>query len=206
MALPAVNRQNTDALEPKQISPDRAARIARVLAVLMGSPEPLTEDESREAFDRLREIMRDNVEQVFSGPEEFRVRWNEQSPGFTGPVPVIRMEESVYKPWTEEPAHPLSGTTGLAWGDPAAHMLSLLNRAELAYDAEPDLAPDHPAVILEFLAFLLEHRPVEEAASFCADHLDWLGDLETEADELPDGKVLKTLIRASQDLISSIVD
>jgi hypothetical protein len=206
MALPAVNRHNTDALEVEQICPDRAARAARVLAVLMGSPSPLTEDESREAFDSLREIMRDPLDQLFSGPEEFRACWNEKSSSFTGPVPIIRMEESVYKPWTEEPAHPLAGTTGLAWGDPAAHMLTLLNRAGLAYDAEPDLAPDHPAVILEFLAFLLEHRPVEEAASFCADHLDWLGDLETEADELPDGKVLKTLIRASQDLVRSIVD
>ena len=56
-------------------------------------------------------------------------------------------------------------------------MLDTLKRYGVDFDRTRSSSPDHLAVILEFLGFLLETDRSEEARLFAMDHLDWLEQL-----------------------------
>jgi hypothetical protein len=169
----------------------------------VGDPQPLDEDEAAEAVGLLRRLSPDLFGEYESRPAEFALRWNRESGLFTGSYGDIRLEESVYKPWTTDKSHPLHKSSGLAWGEPAVHMVALLDRFGMALDPHEDPGPDHLAVLLEFLGFLLENRPREEVLSFCRDHLDWLADVRARA-EADDARILTGLIGASQQLVQLV--
>lgn len=91
-------------------------------------------------------------------------------------VPV----ESVYKVWTTDPSAQIgiSSSKGYLMGDSALHILHLLEHFGLEAPSEYAQIPDHLAILLELLAYCLQHRTAEETATFLADHFDWLGDLK----------------------------
>ena len=184
-------------------SPEELASIAAVLARLFGDPRPLGTDEALEAVAIIRQMSANLFHGYESRPEELAVEWNREKELFAGSCGAIRLEESVYKAWTVDESHPLRGTSGLAWGDPAVHMARTLDRFGMALDPAEDPAPDHLAILLEFAGFLLENRSRDEAISFCRDHLDWLGDLRAklEAEHAP---ALAEAIESAQELVERI--
>ncbi|GEM_PF-920761 len=159
------------------------ARAAESLSRLFGSPQNLTDSEAREAVDVLSRIPGTNFTELWADPKGFRQVWNENQQLFVGSPEALPLEESVYKAWTGDRSHPLAGEKGMAWGDPASHMLDVLESFGMIPDPEATMAPDHLAVLLEFLGFLIENRPPEEIRSFCGDHLDWVHELRKEAEE-----------------------
>ena len=90
-------------------------------------------------------------------------------------------------------------------GDPAAHMQDVLAGFGMLLDPRELQAPDHLAVLLEFLAFLIDNCHREEVESFCRDHLDWLDALREEAERKGIESVLISLIRTAERLVQSVV-
>jgi len=182
-----------------------AASVAMILSRLLGDPTPLDEDEAQQVLELLSELDPEGFRKYGGVAEEFRRDWNAATELLAGNAVPLPMEESLYKPWTTEAGHPLEGTEGFAWGDPAHHMLDVLETFGLGLDPEDERAPDHIAVLLEFLAYLLENRPSAEARSFCTDHLDWLPDLEKRLEQEAAAPVLIPPVRAARRLISTLV-
>ncbi|MDQ7781326.1 MAG: molecular chaperone TorD family protein [Desulfomonilaceae bacterium] len=160
---------------------DDPVQAVVALARLFGSSEPLGQAEAEETVDVLARVPAGCFGEYRDDPARFVDAWNRVRDLFKGLPKVLPLEESFYKEWTSDRSHPLVGRKGLAWGDPAAHVLAMFNEFGIALRAEDPRSPDHIAVLLEFLAFLMENRPTEEAQAFCRDHLDWLPDLRREA-------------------------
>ncbi len=90
------------------------------------------------------------------------------------------LEESIYEPWTTSKDHPLRGVKGLAWGDSARHMKTILNSCGLEAEG---VAPDHLNFILQYLGALIFQSRLDEAKAFCSDHMNWIGALRKSAQE-----------------------
>lgn len=186
-----------------ELGAEELAAASTVLARLVGDPQPLEEDEAAEAMELLQRISPDLFREYEANSAQLAGQWNREKDLFAGSCGAIRLEESVYKPWTTDESHPLHRTSGLAYGDPAVHMARILDRFGLVLDPDDDPGPDHLAVLLELLGFLLENRPYEEVLSFCRDHLDWLSDLRTRA-EAEDAPLLAAVIGCAQQLVQRI--
>ncbi len=186
-----------------ELGAEELAAIATVLARLVGDPESLGEEDAGEAFDLVQRISPDLFGGSRSTAAELAGLWNREKDLFAGSHGVIRLEESVYKPWTTDESHPLHRSSGLSWGDPAVHMARLLDQFGMTLDPDEDPGPDHLAVLLEFLGFLLENRPHEEGLLFCRDHMDWLADLRAKAlqEDMP---VLAELVLAAGELVQLV--
>jgi TorA maturation chaperone TorD len=156
-------------------------RSLETLARLLGSGEPLEAAEAEAAVDLMSRVPAGRFQRYVGQPLDFMMAWNEQRDLFKGLPKELPLEESYYKEWTSDPSHPLAGQKGLVRGDPASHMVSVLDGFGMVLSPDDPRSPDNLAVLLEFLAFLVETRPIEEAAAFCGDHLDWLPDLRKEA-------------------------
>ncbi|MEJ2719044.1 MAG: hypothetical protein P8182_18250 [Deltaproteobacteria bacterium] len=116
--------------EPAELLPRaRQAEASRVLSRLFGDSTPLEEPEARKAVRVLHWIHPDEFAQYLHDPESFRTAWNEEKDRFAEASSLFPLEESVYKEWTADKSHPLGGTKGLTWGDPARHMQESLSRA-----------------------------------------------------------------------------
>ncbi|MBI5568663.1 MAG: molecular chaperone TorD family protein [Desulfomonile tiedjei] len=185
---------------------EELAPAATELAGLLGNLAPLTVNEAREAAEVLRGICPEEFSIAQLDIEAFARSWNEEKSLLLGPVPPVSLEESVYKSWTDDPSHPLRGATGLAHGDPARHMERILNDFGMALPAESLQSPDHVAVLLLFLAFLLEERSVQDAAAFCQDHLDWMPALTAALTADGRGVVMLKLVNALESLIETIME
>ncbi len=102
---------------------------------------------------------------------------------FLGPSePFAPPIESLYKQWTDDPTAAVSFArqTGLVYGDPALHIQYLFRQFKLEFPEEYRAMPDHLTLLLEFLAFLLEHGTSDQIQSFISDHFDWLDDFILE--------------------------
>lgn len=192
---------NTGARE--QLSARDAADAARVLAGLFGSSEPLETEEACEVVEALARIPGGKFP-YRADSEGFRAAWNEKRHLFSGTRIPVRLEESVYKIWTSDKSHPLSGATGLAWGEPAQHMAEVLAGFGMNFDPERISSPDHLSVLLEFLAFLIENGSREDIEAFCADHLNWLSDLLKEARVNDLGRAFVATVETAERLITNI--
>lgn len=176
------------------------SRAAMILSRLLGDPERLDEQEAREAFRILHTLVADANGDFPQDSLEFMRKWNEEvCPSFLTPG-GLALEESVYKPWTTDESHPLREEQGLAWGDPAEHMLSLFDMFGLNEANRGNVSPDHLSILLDFLVLLLENRPEEEAVRFCHDHLDWLPELVKSAQGVEVPNILVLALRASESL------
>jgi hypothetical protein len=180
------------------------SEAATVLSRLLGDPDRLRDDEAAESLKILNALAPDPNRDYLRNPTEFMREWNEEvCPSFSSPG-ALALEESVYKPWTTDKLHPLSEERGLAWGDPAEHMLSLFEIFGLNAADRRRVPPDHLSMLLNFLALLLESRPENEVAHFCRDHLDWLSELVKAAQNVgaPAGLVLA--VRAAESLVELV--
>lgn len=109
-------------------------------------------------------------------------RWYHRS--FTLPpkerlVPV----ESIYRQWTHDETCglPIAKEKGHLMSDAALHMLKLY--AEYGIELPDDLEqqPDHLLLELEFMGMLVEEAEAELQHVFLREHLDWVGELQREA-------------------------
>lgn len=101
---------------------------------------------------------------------------------FTGIVkPFAAPIESIYKPWTIDPSNSImGGRKGLIMGDPAHHILYLLDELQLELPPEYSTTPDHLAILLELAAYFVENGSQETLDQFITDHFDWLDDFKAE--------------------------
>lgn len=187
------------------VGPDDLAIAAGTLARLLGSPEPLDLGEAAEALDILATVPGSPLAEMKGDPARFQSEWNEQRNLYAGVPGLLPLEESVYKVWTTDRSHPLAGRKGLTWGDPAGHMLEVLQSFGMIPDPEDPRSPDHIAVLFEFLAILLENRSYEEVAAFCRDHLDWLEALRKEAAARGIRGMFEKVVQTAESLVNDIV-
>lgn len=177
------------------------AEAALVLAALWGDPAEMTREDMERAAAILPALAPESCERFGNAPGELERIRAEQSHTFSGPVAEVSLEESVYKPWTTDPAHPFAGKTGLVCGEPAAHMAEVLAEFGLTVDPSDPRPPDHLAVLLEFLSFLIEQGSDDDVRSFCSDHFDWLEDLQRAGTEKKAGAFFDATIDATAGLI-----
>lgn len=116
------------------------------------------------------ELLREEYRRLFLGPRP----------------PYVVPAESVYKPWAEDPECRLSiaREKGYLMGDSALDMIRRYQGHDLVIPDQYVSMPDHLALELEYLAYLLTHDRTEAAAAFLASHLDWLADLAKEIENL----------------------
>lgn len=93
--------------------------------------------------------------------------------------------ESLYKPWTQDETCtlPFARDKGYVLGDSALHINYLLEKLKIEIPVELQGMPDHLAVLLELLAYFIEHAPVQFTAEFMDDHFDWLEVFESQLPE-----------------------
>lgn len=179
--------------------------LTYALSDIFRSDSDLNLGEAANLLNLLRKVSISFDGHLNNSPKSFLKEWNGSRSLFTGPKASVPLEESIYKPWTDEKGHPLRGVTGLTWGDCTVHMLDTLERFGIAHDPAVFSSPDHLAVILEFVGYLLESGRLDEAASFSSDHLDWLESLLTRTQDLELSEVVQTPINAAIQLRKLII-
>ena len=94
--------------------------------------------------------------------------------------------ESLYKPWTKDHTCtlPFSKSKGYLQGDSALHIKFLLEKFQIEIPSEYAGMPDHLSILLELLAYFIEHAPEEFTAQFLAGHFDWLAEYEEKLIEV----------------------
>jgi TorA maturation chaperone TorD len=99
---------------------------------------------------------------------------------FLGPQPpYIVPVESAYKRWTNDPGCqlPIASQKGYLMGDPAIDMLKRYQAEGMVTPDALSSMPDHIALELEYMSFLLVNRDDEAQREFLVNHLDWIGEL-----------------------------
>ncbi|MFH0960195.1 MAG: molecular chaperone TorD family protein [Pseudomonadota bacterium] len=181
------------------------ADLAYALSSLFGEDTDLDETAATSMLNLAQNLFGKTAIPVDSRLHAFFQNWNISRGAFFGPNPAVPLEESVYKSWTDETGHPLRGFKGLVWGDSAFHMLDTLKRYGVDFDRTRSSSPDHLAVILEFLGFLLETNRIEEARLFTIDHLNWLEPLLEHTKALGLAESVQHPVRIVIDLRNSII-
>lgn len=90
--------------------------------------------------------------------------------------------ESLYKPWTQDETCtlPFARDKGYVLGDSALHINYLLEKLKIEIPVELQGMPDHLAILLELLAYFIEHAPEPFIAEYMDDHFDWLDEFESQ--------------------------
>lgn len=93
--------------------------------------------------------------------------------------PFILPVESLFKRWTEDRTAQVSiaSSKGYLLGDSALHIQYLFKEFQLEVPSDYAQMPDHLALLLELLAYMLINRPTDECRDYLQDHFDWLSDL-----------------------------
>ncbi len=187
-------------------SAEERVEMAYLLAEVFGDPSGV----GLEHFERLLDFASErpglNKNSPHLKPGEFQTGWLQDIVLLLDGDNPLSLDESVYKAWTKQKSHPLSGATGRCFGDPAAHMIAVLESFGLSLEADRGQAPDSLSTLFEFLGFLLENRPSGEVVTFCHDHLDWIGELEQCAIRLNAGKALLEVISLANVFVHETVD
>ncbi|HAQ08873.1 MAG TPA: hypothetical protein DCR24_15705 [Bacillus bacterium] len=94
--------------------------------------------------------------------------------------------ESLYKPWTQDETCtlPFSKSEGYLQGDSALHIRYLIEIFQIEIPLEYAGMPDHLSILLELLAYFIEHAQDDFTAQFLADHFDWLEEYEKKLAEV----------------------
>jgi putative dimethyl sulfoxide reductase chaperone len=114
--------------------------------------------------------------------------------------------ESLYKPWTQDESCtlPFAHSRGYLQGDSAMHIQFILGEFQIEIPLEYKGMPDHVSILLELLAYFIEHAPNEYTAEFIKDHFDWLAEYETKLMEVSNhtfySKVTRFLIEVIEAL------
>ena len=180
--------------------------MAYLMAEMFGDPVGVYP----ERFERLLNFVSDrpwlDKKCLHTSSDEFQMSWLQDIELLLDSENPLSLDESVYKAWTKQKSHPLSGATGRCFGDPAAHMLAVLESFGMSLDSVHGHAPDSLSTLFEFLGFLLENRTPGEVVSFCNDHLDWLDELESNALDHNAGDSLICAISVARIFITDLVD
>ncbi|MFT9598830.1 molecular chaperone TorD family protein [Mesobacillus sp.] len=90
--------------------------------------------------------------------------------------------ESLYKQWTQDETWTLPFARDRIYilGDSALHIIYLLEKLKIEIPNELQGMPDHLAILLELLAYFIEHAPEHSTAEFLDDHFDWLDEFELQ--------------------------
>jgi putative dimethyl sulfoxide reductase chaperone len=126
-----------------------------------------------------------SIEEVLPGNyEDFRELYM-VSIGSTQKKAVLPIE-SLYKQWTidETCTLPFARDKGYILGDSALHINYLLETLKFEIPNELQGMPDHLSILLELLAYFIEHAPEHSTAEFMDDHFDWLDDFESQLSEV----------------------
>ncbi len=182
---------------------DLVSRCAAMLGRLIGTDGPLRPDDAQSVVQGLHAMAPDLFGKWLAVPEAFAAAWNSEAERLLGPAHGFSLEESVYKPWTRYPSHPLAGKTGFTRGDPAAHMTDTLEAFGVCL-ADDGRSPDHLSVLLEFLALLMETGQEDSIRPFCADHLDWLGTLAAQARLQGAGPIFMDVLETAERLVETV--
>jgi TorA maturation chaperone TorD len=123
---------------------------------------------------------------------------------FRDPIRPLRPIESLFKPWTTDPEAEVLPARERGWlgGDPAAHLKALYQELGIEVPEALSYAPDHLALELEFMSFLVERGTQIQQELFRQQHLDWLPDLVAEADRLGVSGFYRDLIRLIGDYLA----
>jgi putative dimethyl sulfoxide reductase chaperone len=94
--------------------------------------------------------------------------------------------ESLYKQWTldETCTLPFSKSKGYLQGDSALHIKFILDKFQIDIPLEYRGMPDHLSILLELLAYFIEHSEESFIEVFILDHFDWLADFEAKLEEV----------------------
>ena len=94
--------------------------------------------------------------------------------------------ESLYKQWTHDETCnlPFATSKGYLQGDSALHIRFILDKFQIDIPLEYRGMPDHLSILLELLAFFIEHSDESFTAVFMSDHFDWLEDFEAKLAEV----------------------
>lgn len=105
--------------------------------------------------------------------------------------------ESLYKPWTKDDTCtlPFARDKGYILGDSALHINYLLEKLKIDIPYELQGVPDHLAILLELLAYFIEHAPEQSTAEFMDDHFDWLEEFESKLTEVTEHPFYQRLTR-----------
>jgi TorA maturation chaperone TorD len=179
--------------------------LAYALSSLFGDDTDVDAEETQRILNLAKNLLGKQEKSIDLLFQAFSQNWNIARGCFFGPNPAVSLEESVYKSWTDEQGHPLRGVKGLVWGDSAIHMLDTLKRYGVDFDRTRSSSPDHLAVILEFLGFLLETDRSEEARLFAMDHLDWLEQLLENTKALGLAEIVERPLRTAIELRNRII-
>lgn len=105
--------------------------------------------------------------------------------------------ESLYKPWTQDETCtlPFARDKGYILGDSALHINYLLEKLKFDIPIELQGMPDHLAILLEMLAYFIEHAPEHFTVEFMDDHFDWLEEFESKLLEVTEHPFYQRLTR-----------
>lgn len=105
--------------------------------------------------------------------------------------------ESVYKEWTVDPTCtlPFAKSKGFLLGDSALHIRFLLKEFEITIPEEYFHTPDHLVILLELLAIVIENSEQSFIRQYVDDHFDWLDELITRLEVLPDHHIYLQITR-----------
>jgi TorA maturation chaperone TorD len=119
--------------------------------------------------------------------------------------PYVLPVESLFKRWTEDPSAQvaIASSKGYLWGDSALHIKYLLVELQLKIPEEYAQMPDHLALLLELLAYLLTMPPRVECKDFLVDHFDWLNDLTEAVRQFPGHRFFSYALDMTQAAIQS---
>ena len=171
--------------------------LAYALSHILGIDSDLDVKHATNILNLVKQVSKHGGKSIQVPPKVFVEDWNLSRTIFFGPAPVVPLEESLYKPWTTCEGHPLKGATGLVWGDPAIHMQETLSSFGIDFDPTLSSSPDHLAVILEFVGFLLETERFDVVSPFSKDHLDWLELVLNHMDDCQMGRGAREPIEAA---------
>jgi putative dimethyl sulfoxide reductase chaperone len=113
--------------------------------------------------------------------------------------------ESLYKQWTldETCTLPFARDKGYILGDSALHINYLLEKLKIEIPNELQGMPDHLAILLELLAYFIEHAPESSTAEFLDDHFDWLDEFESQLSKVSVHPFYQRLTRALIEMIKA---
>ncbi|GAM14964.1 molecular chaperone TorD family protein [Mesobacillus selenatarsenatis] len=113
--------------------------------------------------------------------------------------------ESLYKQWTldETCTLPFARDKGYILGDSALHINYLLEKLKIEIPYELQGMPDHLAILLELLAYFIEHAPENSTAEFLDDHFDWLDEFESQLSEVTVHPFYQRLTRALMEILKA---
>ena len=188
------------------------ANVFIVLADLFKQPTRDTWDEIKQQ-DLLKKL-EESVKELFSidffieevlpeNYEEFRELYM-SSIGSTQKNAALPIE-SLYKQWTldETCTLPFARDKGYILGDSALHINYLLEKLKIEIPNELQGMPDHLAILLELLAYFIEHAPENSTAEFLDDHFDWLEEFESQLSEVTVHPFYQRLTRALNEILKA---